>query len=58
MLLASHISGLIGQPGKLMGYAAPVSMDQAIRIAVSVDEAERQENFNKFLREKRKQNGQ
>jgi hypothetical protein len=46
MLLASYISGFIGQPGKQVRYAAPVSMDQAIRIAVSVDEAERQEKFN------------
>jgi hypothetical protein len=46
MLLASYISGLIAQPGKQVRYANPVSMDQAIRIAVSVDKAKRQEKFN------------
>jgi hypothetical protein len=46
MLLAGYISGLIGVPRKQVRYASPVSMDQAIRIAVSVDEAERQEKFN------------
>jgi hypothetical protein len=46
MLLASYISGLIGVPGKRVRFASLVSMDQAIRIAVSVEEAERQEKFN------------
>jgi hypothetical protein len=46
ILLASYISGLIGQPGKQVRYAAPVSMEQANRIAVSVEEAERQRKFN------------
>jgi hypothetical protein len=41
MLLASYISGLVGVPGKQVRYASPVSMDQAIRIAVSVEETER-----------------
>jgi hypothetical protein len=45
-LLASYISGLIGVPGKQTRYASPVSMDQVIRTAVSVEEAERQEKFN------------
>jgi hypothetical protein len=48
MLLASYISGLGGVPGKQVRYASPISMDQAIRIAVSVEEAERQEKFNLY----------
>jgi hypothetical protein len=46
MLLASYISGLVCVPGKQVRYASPVSVDQAIRIAVSVEEAERREKFN------------
>jgi hypothetical protein len=48
VLLASYISGIVGVPGKQVRYASPISMDQAIRIAVSVEEAERQEKFNTF----------
>jgi len=46
MLLASYVAGLIGVPGKQVRYASPVSVEEAIRIAVSVQEAERQEKFN------------
>jgi hypothetical protein len=46
MLLASYVAGLIGGPGKQVRYASPVSVEEAIRIAVSVQEAERQEKFN------------
>jgi len=49
MLLASYLAGLIGVPGTQVRYASPVSIEEAIRIAVSVQEAERQEKFNKFL---------
>jgi hypothetical protein len=40
-LLASYISGLVGVPGKQVRYASPVSMDQTIRIAVSVEQTEK-----------------
>jgi len=46
MLLASYVAGLIGVPGKQVRYASPVSVEEAIRIAISVQEAERQEKFN------------
>jgi hypothetical protein len=46
MLLASYVSGLGGFPGKQVRYASPISIDQAIRIAVSVEEAVKQEKFN------------
>jgi len=40
MLLARYVAGLIGVPGKQVRYASPVSVQEAIRIAVSVQEAE------------------
>ena len=46
MLLASYVAGLIGVPGRQVRYASPVSVEEAIRTAVSVQEAERQEKFN------------
>jgi hypothetical protein len=47
MLLASYVEGLAGTPRKQARYANPQSMDQAIRIALAVQEAEKQERFNK-----------
>jgi len=46
MLLASYVTGLIGVPGRQVRYASPVTVEEAIRIAVSVQEAERHEKFN------------
>jgi len=46
LLLASYVAGLIGIPGRQVRYASPVSVEEAIRIAVSVQEAERQQHFN------------
>jgi len=46
MLLASYVAGLNGVPGGQVRYASPVSVEEAIRIAVSVQEAEKQEKFN------------
>jgi len=46
MLLASYVAGLIGVPGRQVRYPSPVSVEEAIRIAVSVQEAEKQEKFN------------
>ena len=43
MLLASYVAGLIGVPGRQFHYASPISVEEAIRISVSVQEAERQE---------------
>jgi len=40
------VAGLIGVPGTQLRYASPVSIEEAIRIAVSAQEAERQEKFN------------
>ena len=46
MLLASYVADLIGVPGRQVRYASLVSVEEATRIAVSVQEAERQEKFN------------
>jgi len=46
MLLASFVAGLTGDPGRQVRYASLVSVDEALKIAVLVQEAERQENFN------------
>jgi hypothetical protein len=46
VLLASYVAGLNGVPGKQVRYASPVSLEEAIRITVSVQEAERQRKFN------------
>jgi len=46
MLLASYVAGLIGVPGRQVRYVTQVSVEEAIRIAFSVQEDERQEKFN------------
>jgi len=46
MLLASFVTGLVGTPGRQVRYANPQTMDQALKIALSVQEAERQERFS------------
>jgi hypothetical protein len=46
MLLASYVAGLNGVRGKQVRYASPLSLEESIRIAVSVQEAERQKKFN------------
>jgi protein involved in polysaccharide export with SLBB domain len=35
MLLASFISGIAGEPGKQMRYAAPCTVQEALRIALT-----------------------
>jgi len=39
MLLASFVTGLVGHPGTQCHYANPQSMDQALKIALTVQEA-------------------
>ena len=51
MLLASYVAGLIGVPGRQVRYASPVSVEEAIRIAVSVQEAERKKFNNFYVRQ-------
>jgi len=46
MLLASFVSGLTGTPGRQVRYANPQTLEQALKIALSVQEAEKQERFN------------
>lgn len=46
MLLASFVTGLIGTPGRQVRYASPQNLDQALKIALSVQEAEKQEKFS------------
>jgi hypothetical protein len=46
MLLASFVTGLAGTPGRQVRYANTQTMDQALKIALCVQEAERQERFS------------
>lgn len=44
--LNSFIAGLFGTPGTQVRYARPSSLEEALQIAISVDQAERQERRN------------
>ena len=46
MLLASFVSGLVGSPGLQCRYANPQGMEHALRTALAVQEAERQEKIS------------
>jgi hypothetical protein len=46
MLLSNFIAGLHGVPGRQTRFSNPQDIDQAIKIALAVQEAERQERFN------------
>jgi hypothetical protein len=46
MLLAAFVNGLSGTPGRQVPYANPQTVDQALKIALSVQEAERHERFS------------
>ena len=46
MLLASFGASLGGVPGKQVRYANPQTTEQALAVALSVQEAEKQEKFN------------
>ena len=46
MLLASYVAGLTGVVGKQVRIFNPQSIQQAVQIALSVQEAEKQEWFN------------
>ena len=46
MLLTGFISGLSGTPGRQVRYSNPQSLGEALKIALSVQEAEKQERFN------------
>ena len=51
MLLASFVAGLTGVPGRQVRYTNPQTIQQALRLALSVQEAEKQERFNNsFIR--------
>jgi hypothetical protein len=41
MLLASYTSGLAGEPGRQVKYASPSTMEQALRVALPLDQAEK-----------------
>jgi hypothetical protein len=43
MLLASFTAGFFGTPGKQTRFAAPPNMQEALKIAMSVEQAERLE---------------
>jgi len=47
MLLASFVSGLYGTPGVQVRYASVQSLSEALKITIAVQEAEKQERFNK-----------
>jgi hypothetical protein len=46
MLLSSFMTGIRGVPGLQVRYANPQTLKQALRRALSVQEAERQEKFS------------
>ena len=46
MLIASFVAGLIGVAGKQVRYANPRNLEQALSIALAVQEYEKQERFN------------
>jgi hypothetical protein len=46
MLLASFVAGLSGVAGRQVRYSNPPTLEQALQIALSVQEAERQERFS------------
>jgi ABC-type sugar transport system ATPase subunit len=46
MLLASFVAGLTGEPRKQTSYAELQDMDHAIRVELTVEEAQKQERFN------------
>jgi len=46
MLLAIFTSGLIGTPGRQVRFSSPKNMQEALRIAVNVQQAELQERRN------------
>ena len=46
MLLSSFISGLHGVPGRQVRFSNPQDIDRALKITLTVQEAERQERFN------------
>jgi hypothetical protein len=43
MLLSAFSSGLMGSPGKQVRFSLPKTLDEALKIAITVDQAERQE---------------
>jgi hypothetical protein len=43
MLLARFMSGLTGTTGRQVGFAMPKSVDEALKIAITVEQAEMQE---------------
>ena len=43
MLLSSFTSGLLGNAGKQVRYALPRTLDEALKIAITVDQADLQE---------------
>ena len=45
ILLASFVAGLTGAPGKQVMYASPRDIQQALSIALSVQEAEKQNDL-------------
>jgi tRNA A37 N6-isopentenylltransferase MiaA len=49
MVLASFVSGLTGTPGRHVRYANSQTLVQALKIALSIQEAKKQERFNEFL---------
>jgi hypothetical protein len=46
MLLSAFTSGLTSTPGGMVRYSNQQSLEEALKIALSVQEAEKQERFN------------
>jgi len=46
MLLAAFVTGLAGTPGRQVRFSNPGTLQEAFRIALAVQQAEKQKNFN------------
>jgi hypothetical protein len=46
MLMASFVAGLTGVPSRQVRYTDPQMMEQVLKIALLMQEAEKQEKFN------------
>ena len=49
MLLASFVAGLAGEVGRQTRFSNPQSLDQALKIALTVQEAEKQKSSAKVF---------
>jgi acyl-coenzyme A synthetase/AMP-(fatty) acid ligase len=49
MLLASFTSGITGTPGRQVRFAMPMNLEEALTVAITLDQADLQERRDKAL---------